>query len=264
MIPYFVLEKIMLGPVTIHVWGIFVSLGIAAAVSFAYFLARGNSLSLPTIMDSAIWILIGAFLGARLFHVFFYEPAYFAAHPLDIIKIWQGGASSTGGFMGAGIGLYLFAKFKKMSFKNLLPYFDVLAVALWLGWGIGRLGCFLTHLHPGRRTDFFLGVAYPGGTRFDLGLMESLVGFILFAIFVFLFKRLSQKQSGLVAVYSVAVYAVIRFFLDFLRVSAREYSGADARYWFLTPAQWSTLLFLAALIWAGNKLGRQKMFKKNV
>src|SRR3989338_4760091 len=99
-----------------------------------------------------------------------------------------------------------------------------MAVSLWLGWGIGRIGCFLTHLHPGKLTNFFLAVNYPGGARFDLGLYESIIGFALFAVSAVMFKRLVKKRWGDVALYSAATYAVIRFFLDFLRVTPLEYS----------------------------------------
>lgn len=247
MIPFFEFEKIMIGPVAIHVWGLLVAFGIGAAIFYAYKLAGRYLLSQVIVMDMAVWIVVGALIGARLFYAVFYNPTYFIANPIDIIKIWQGGAASTGGFIGALSAIYIFAKARKLKFSDLLPYFDILAVSLWLGWGIGRIGCFLTHLHPGKLTSFFLAVNYPGGARFDLGLYESIVGFALFAIFVFVFKHLVRKRWGLVALYSATAYAAIRFFLDFLRVAPQEYGGGDARYWSLTPAQWGMAAILVGL-----------------
>ena len=182
------------------------------------------------------------------------------AHPENIFKIWQGGAASTGGFIGALAALYLFAKVRKLKFQELWPYFDILAVSLWLGWGLGRLGCFLTHLHPGKLTNFFLAVNYPGGARFDLGLFESITGFALFAVFAVMFKRLIKKRWGLVALYSTASYAMIRFFLDFLRAAPLEYGAGDARYWSLTPAQWG---MAAALVGLGLLITKNKSAKAN-
>jgi phosphatidylglycerol:prolipoprotein diacylglycerol transferase len=115
-----------------------------------------------------------------------------------------------------------------------------------LGWGVGRIGCFLIHDHPGTLTHFILGVKFPDGARFDLGLMESILGFILFVVFYFLFKKLIKIRFGLVAAYSIASYAVGRFLLDFLRATP-DFPGGDVRYMSLTPAQWGMLAVLAGL-----------------
>jgi len=246
MIPYFQFELIHLGPITIYAWGLLVALGIIAGITFAYFFSQKYFLSGEVILDMAIWIIAGAFLMARVFYILFYNPVYFVGHPVEIIKFWQGGASSLGGFFGAGISLWLFAKKRKFKLKELLPYFDVGALGFWLGWGIGRIGCFLIHDHPGTLTHFMLGVKFPEGARFDLGLLESILGFILFIVFYLLFKKLIKIRFGLVAGLSIAVYAIARFFLDFLR-AAPDFPGGDVRYLSLTPAQWGMLVLLLGL-----------------
>ncbi|TAN33080.1 prolipoprotein diacylglyceryl transferase [Patescibacteria group bacterium] len=256
MLPYFHFESFSLGPLTIHVWGLFVSLGILAAVLFGYKLAKKYFLSGEVILDMGVWMLIGALIMARVFHVIFYDSAYYAQNPGDILKFWQGGASSLGGFFGAGVALYLFVKIKKFTCREIKPYLDIGALSLWLGWGVGRLGCFFTHLHPGRLSNFFLAVNLPDGARFDLGLLESILGFTLFAVFYLLFTRLIKKRWGLVALYSVLSYAAVRFFFDFLR--ATDLPVSDARYFYFTPAQWGMLALIAGLTFAlfWGKLGQ--------
>ena len=246
MIPFFHLELIYLGPIVIHVWGLFVALGISVGITFAYFFCKKYLLSGEVVLDMAIWVLVGALLMARVFHILFYDPVFFVQNPAEVIKFWNGGASSLGGFTGAALALWLFAKKRHFSFKELLPYLDICAVGLWLGWGIGRFGCFLTHQHPGKLTNFILGTQYPGGVRFDLGLLESILGFILFIVFYFLFKKLIKIHWGLVAGFSVASYATARFFLDFLRATP-DFPGGDVRYYSLTPAQWGMLAVLVGL-----------------
>jgi phosphatidylglycerol:prolipoprotein diacylglycerol transferase len=246
MIPFFEFHTINLGPIVIQVWGLFVALGITLALTFAYIVCKKYLLSGEVILDLAIWVLVGGFVMARVFHVLFYNPAYFISNPDEIIKIWHGGASSLGGFVGAGLSLWLFAKKRKFTFKELLPYFDIGALGLWLGWGIGRIGCFLIHDHPGTLTSFILGVRYPDGVRFDLGLLESILGFVLFVTFYFLFKKLIKIHWGLVAAFSFGAYAIVRFFLDFLRVPATVLGG-DSRFFHLTPAQWGMLAILIGL-----------------
>jgi len=222
-----------------------VSLGLVAAIILAYKLSQKYILSEVVMLDLATWAVIGAFIMARVFHVVFYEPYYYVLHPAEIIKFWNGGASSLGGFVGALMAVWIFAKIKKFSWRELLPYFDVAAVSLWLGWGIGRIGCYMINDHPGKLTNFFLAVNYPGGARFDLGLMDSILGFGLFIIFFVLFKKLVKIRWGLAAGLSFLGYAVVRFFLDFLRAS--DLPGADVRYFYLTPAQWGMIAVVIGL-----------------
>ncbi|MEK7680427.1 MAG: prolipoprotein diacylglyceryl transferase family protein, partial [Patescibacteria group bacterium] len=246
MIPYFHFDVISIGPLNIHVWGLMVSLGMVAGILFAYRLAKKFLLSGEVVLDMAVWGIVGALIFARAFHVVFYDPFYYTLYPGEILKFWNGGASSFGGFFGAGFGIWLFCKKRKFSWKEILPYFDMSAVGLWLGWGIGRIGCFLTHQHPGKLTNFFFAVNYDGGARFDLGILESLLGFSLFIMYLLLFKKLVKVRWWLVAAISIADYAIFRFFLDFLRATP-DFPGGDVRYLSFTPAQWGAAALLVGL-----------------
>lgn len=245
MIPFFQYNTILIGPVVLQVWGIWVSLGIIAALILATRLAKRLVLPEEPIVDMAIWALLGAFLGARAFHIVFYNLDYYLANPGEVLAFWHGGLSSFGGFFGAIFALYLFAKKRHFTLAELWPYFDIMAVSLWLGWGIGRIGCFFIHDHPGTLTHFLLGAQFPGGVRHDLGLYESILGFALFGIFILAFKPLIKKRWGLVTQLSSLGYAIARFFLEFLR--ATDLPGSDARYASLTPAQWGMLAVTVAL-----------------
>jgi phosphatidylglycerol:prolipoprotein diacylglycerol transferase len=245
MIPYFQLTSIPFGPITIQVWGLLVSLGIIAAVLLMSRLTKRQGLNKNLILDLAIWAIVGGFVGARLFHIFFYYPAFYLQYPSEIIKVWHGGLSSLGGFVGAALAVFIFARRRKFTLEKLLPYVDIASVSLWLGWGIGRIGCFLIHDHPGTLSHFVLAVQYPGGARHDLGLYDSLVSFVLFIIFFLLFKRFTKMRAGLVTAYSWMSYAIVRFLLDFLRAS--DLTGSDVRYLHLTPAQWGMVGLVAGL-----------------
>jgi len=245
MIPFFQVNAIILGPVTIQVWGFFVAIGMLAGILLSRVLAKKIFLSPEVILDFSIWALIGGVVGARLGHVFFYTPTYYFANPVEILFLWQGGMSSLGGFIGALVAIFIFSKKRGFTWAELLPYFDVLSLGLWLGWAIGRIGCFMIHDHIGRLTDSFLSVSFTGGARFDLGLLESILAFVVFVVFVSIWKKIIKKRWGLVFVYSFVIYAIARFFLDFLR--ATDLQQTDVRYFSLTPMQWGIVLFLLGL-----------------
>lgn len=245
MIPYFQINSFAFGPLNIQVWGLLVSAGLLVGIFFAKYLVKKYVYAWTVVLDIVIWATFGGLIGARLFHVVFYEPAFYLAHPAEIYRLWHGGASSLGAFFGAAVTLYIFAKVRDFSWPEILPYLDLVTVSFWLAWGIGRLGCFLIHDHPGRLSNFFLAVNFPAGARHDLGLYESLLAFIIFVIFYFALPHLAKKRWGLTFMLSFMVYAVVRFFLDFLR--ATDLVGADVRYAYLTPAQWGMLAIFSIL-----------------
>ncbi len=262
MISYFQINSFIIGPLTIQVWGLMVSLGIVAGLFLSRYLAKKYFLSVDVLLDLAIWALLAGMIGGRVFFVLFYSLDYFLANPLDIFKFWQGGASSLGGFFGAMGAVWLFAKRRHFSFKELLPYLDIGVVGLWLGWGIGRLGCFMIHDHPGRLSNFLLAVNFSEGARHDLGLYDSLLGFTIFIVFILLFKYLARKKWGLVTALSVGFYALVRFFLDFLR--ATDLAQVDYRYFYLTPAQWGMILVLFILTFLGFWANITRVNKKSL
>lgn len=245
MIPYIKFTSFAIGPITIQVWGLMVALGIVAAVLLMRNYTKKYLLSEEVMIDMALWAIVSGFIFARFFHVVFYNLEYYLQNPDEILKFWHGGASSLGGFFGALLAIYIFVKVRRFSWKEIVPYFDIGALGLWLGWGVGRIGCFLIHDHPGTLTHFIGAVDFPTGARHDLGLYESLVGWILFIVFALLFKGLVKRSWGYVAAYSSIAYAVIRFGLDFLR--ATDLPGSDARYWYLTPAQWGMIVVVITL-----------------
>ena len=80
--------------------------------------------------DLVTWIVFGVILGGRLGYVIFYEPTKYLNDPASIFKIWQGGMSFHGGFLGVVLTSCLFFK------RNRVPYFsgaDLLALCTPIG-----------------------------------------------------------------------------------------------------------------------------------
>jgi len=234
MIPYFRITTLPLGPLHIQVWGLFVSLGILAAIAAGQREARRRGLDREVFFDLSAWMLVAAIIGARLGHAVFYDPGPFLSDPWELVRIWDGGMSVYGGFFGAAAAALLSTRRRKLSF---LAYADVFAFVLPLGLAIGRLGCFFIHDHPGVLSGSFLAVAYPGGARLDHGLLLIILNLAVFALFVFLSRR-SGPSVPYLALFML-IYGLARFGLDFGR--AWDLPAADARYLGLTPAQYFSL-----------------------
>ena len=88
----------------------------------------------------ALYLIIGAIVGARLGHCLFYQPEFYLSNPIEILKIWRGGLASHGGAMGIIISLYLFIR-KNPQF-SLLWILDRVAVPTALGGAFIRIGNF--------------------------------------------------------------------------------------------------------------------------
>lgn len=230
----FSIVTIHLGPIPIHVWGLFVALGFVAATFLAVRWSNGTLVKQNDILDFAVWAIVSAFVGARVGHIIFYDFALYVQHPLDVFKVWEGGLSSFGGFVGALIAGAIFTWHRKIPF---IAFSDVFLRALPFGMAIGRIGCYLTREHPGVPCSGVLCVAFPDGVRrLDLGLTEAIfalvIGFSTYAL-----RRLLVRPGATTAFVLIA-YGVGRFILDNFRV-------ADARYLTLTPAQWGSAAFVA-------------------
>ena len=103
-------EIIGIGPLSIRYYGLLFALGFVFGYQmFKHFLKTEN-LSIEEADKFSIYVFIGAVLGARLGHVFFYEPAYYLQNPGEILQIWQGGLASHGGTLGILIALWFYSK----------------------------------------------------------------------------------------------------------------------------------------------------------
>ncbi len=251
MLPYFDRNEFYVGPLTIHVWGLFIALGIFGFLFMLRREARARHISFDALLDMTIWVLIAAFVGARLSHVFFYEPTYFLAHPTEIIAVWNGGLSSLGGiFVGTLTAIWYVVRHR----LDITRVGDSICRALPAAWIIGRFGCYITHMHPGVHSTAFFAVAYPDGGRIDLGLLESAVWLVIGILFWGLPR---SPRRGMYITVICLLYAPTRFAFDFFRAS--DTAMPDMRYGGFTPAQFG----MAALFIFGIFLVfKFKFFKK--
>lgn len=240
MIPYFDLPVYHVGPVPIDPWGTLVCIGFVLGLEMAR--ARGIKLGLDVrdVVDGIVFTVLSGFVVGHLVHVLAYNP-----HQLEeqgvmaLLRVWAG-FSSFGGFLGAVLGITLF--YKVIRKRPFWPHADTVMFGFPFGWLFGRLGCFSVHDHIGRPTSSFLGVQFPGGTRYDLGLLEAIVAFGIAMTFLVLARK--PRVAGTFTAVWCLIYAPARFGLDFLRNT--DLRNADVRWSGLTPAQWGCILMFGA------------------
>jgi len=97
------------------------------------------------------YVFIGTILGARLGHVFFYEPDYYLSHPLEILKIWEGGLASHGAAIAVIISLWLYAKF--VTKKSFFFGADKVVITIAIAAALIRLGNLANSEIIGERSD---------------------------------------------------------------------------------------------------------------
>ena len=249
MIPWIHSEVFFIGPIPFRTWGTFVAAGFLVASYIAARRARNKHLDEKVVWDLAFWMLIAAFVGSRIFHVVFYDPTHYLAHPADIIDPRQPGFAIYGGFLACALVFWLYVKRKKLDF---FAYADTLIWGVPWGCGIGRIGCFLIHDHPGTLSSFILAVKYPDGqARHDLGLYLSIAGFVTGLIFLLLDRK--PRGPGFWFGAFIVLDGITRFWLDFYRIT-------DAKLLSLTPTQWLTI----PLIGFGCWLVWKSSFKRKV
>ena len=178
--------------------------------------------------DLMTWIVFGVILGGRLGYVIFYESSKFIGDPVSILKVWQGGMSFHGGFLGVVLTAYLFFK------RNLVPYAsgaDLLALCTPIGLLLGRIANFINAELWGRATEMPWGVAFPGEAAQACGQLSGLCarhpsqlyeavleGLLLGMILIFVaFRKNGLKRPGLISGLFFAGYGIARYLVEFFR-----------------------------------------------
>ncbi len=201
---------------------------IRAALRRSHLWRNGPPMGVEKLEDLLTYIVIGVIGGGRLGYVFFYKPAEFLANPVDIIRIWDGGLSFHGGFLGVVLGVYLFSRRHNVSLPDLS---DIIAVSATPAILLVRIANFVNAELWGRPTDLPWGVIFPGASaqacatatdpcvRHPSQLYEAgLEGLLLGTILIFLAFRLGAlKKPWLLTASFFMGYGLARFIVEFVR-----------------------------------------------
>ena len=211
------------------------------------------------------WIIIGVILGGRIGYVLFYQPQVYLTDPLQVLRVWEGGMSFHGGFLGVVMAGIVFCRRHRLS---LLSTGDMMAMATPPGLFLGRIANFINAELWGRATDLPWGVAFPGEAALCAGqvcgrhpsqLYEALLeGLILGALVFYAVWRAGWlSRPGRVMGLFVAGYGLARFAVEFVRQPDAQFVTAGNPLglawqiggWGLTQGQALSLPMVAVGLW---------------
>ncbi len=236
-----------LGPIPIHSYGFFVATGFLASVAVIRRLARRAKISEEKILDLTFWGLIAGFGGARILFILT-RLDHFSAHPLDMIKVWEGGLV----FLGAPFALIPFivwyCRKHRMGIWNTL---DVLIPGVTIAHAFGRIGCLGAGCCYGKPTGGHWGVrlhselveeSLRGVLLHPTQLYEAAALAILLGGLVWLFRN--RKFEGQVILTYFLAYPMIRSIIEIFR--------GDQIRGFVIPGLLSTSQFISILLFSAT------------
>ena len=201
---------------TITYYGLFVALGMAAGVFVAYKLAKLRGFKGEDFLIAACYIIPLAILGARLYYVIFSDQKYTF---LEFFQIWKGGLAVYGGVIGGALAVALYCLIHK---KNFFKMADIAVVALLLGQGIGRIGCYFGGCCYGIEVTnesmkwFPLSTQIDGVWHYSTFFYESFCCFIFFALFMYLIIK-KIKITGVMTGLYLVCYGIARCVIETFR-----------------------------------------------
>jgi len=229
-IPYPAIDPVALrlGPLAVRWYGLAYITGLVLGWQYAVRLARQRRFNPPgsrptpaDLDDFLFWAMAGVLLGGRLGIVLFYQPSFYLSHPVNILRIWEGGMSFHGGLLGVIVALVLFTRRRGIS----LPRFgDLVACAAPIGLFFGRLANFVNGELWGRPTDVPWAMVFPNPDagpvpRHPSQLYEAASeGLILFAMLAVLAQVPAiRRRPGILTGVFLIGYALARSICELFR-----------------------------------------------
>lgn len=244
-------------------YGLLWVIGLALAVYMVYRIYKYEKLPEKWYDSLFIYMMLGIIVGARLGHCLFYQPDYYLAHPIEILKIWNGGLASHGGVIGIIIAVWLYSK--KVTKLSPLWTFDRVMVPTGFTAAMIRLGNLMNSEIYGGPTDLPWGFKFlrdpewykpiaEGGSGalpcHPTQIYEALIYLLVFAVTMYMYWKTNAKnRNGLILGVGITMIFIARFFIEFLKnvqvpseIAMRESTG-------LILGQWLSIPFVVWGIW---------------
>ncbi len=214
---------VKIGPLTIHTYGFMMAVGVAFGLWFIYAQAKRAGLDANRIMDAAFYTIIVSLIGAKLL-LLATNFSYYLSFPKELFSLARSGGVFQGGLtFGTIFALWYFHRKRIPTWKTA----DLIAPALALGHGFGRIGCFSAGCCYGSECAAPWAVIFKNEYASQLTgvhlneamhpvqLYEAALNFLNFAVLFLILKR--KRFDGQVFAFYILNYSVIRFITEYFR-----------------------------------------------
>ena len=208
-----------LGPLHVRWYGLMYLLGFLAGWALGRYRVRqpNSGWTAEQMDDLVFYIALGVILGGRIGYVLFYGFGNFLRDPLALFRVWEGGMSFHGGFLGVLLAMVLFAR---KHYKGFWPTMDFVAPLIPPGLFFGRIGNFINGELWGRVTDLPWGMVFrqtgDGLPRHPSQLYQTALEGVALFLIVWLFSAKPRPAMAVSGVFALS-YGVFRFLVEFVR-----------------------------------------------
>lgn len=216
--PHFNPVAFHLGPIEVHWYGIMYLISFIVGWFLANYRARQSQgqWTSEAVADLIFYVALGVIVGGRLGYMLFYDFSQFIHQPWIIVKVWEGGMSFHGGFLGVLFMIWLWTRKYKKSFIEVT---DFIAPIVPIGLAAGRLGNFINGEILGRMTTVPWRVVYPLGgpfPRHPISIYEFLLEGIALFIILWIFSAKPRPKMAVSGLFLLG-YGVFRCFCECFR-----------------------------------------------
>jgi phosphatidylglycerol:prolipoprotein diacylglycerol transferase len=209
-----------LGIIKIYSYGFMLATSFLAGILIAVRRARQRGIDPDIIYDLSIILILGSVIGSRGLYIITHRDHFRSI--IDIVALWQGGATYYGGLLLAVAGAVIFLRRKKIGFFRIA---DICSPSIAAGVFITRLGCFMSGCCFGKPTSCPTGMVFPHGSmagHYHAGvpihptqLYSSIYGLAILIVLLLIDRK--KHFDGFLFAWFCILYGAARFTVDFFR-----------------------------------------------
>ncbi|MFH1399681.1 MAG: prolipoprotein diacylglyceryl transferase [Candidatus Woesearchaeota archaeon] len=236
-----------LGFLEIRYYGLVYLFGFVLCYLYIFKDRKNLKLSLKQVDDLTFWMVIGLFIGARLFHFIFNEPLTLIREPWQLVMAWLGGMSFFGGLIGVFAGAALYIRLTKIQL-DIIQIADLLVIPVTFALMLGRLANFLNSELLGLPSASPWCVIFPLMDlicRHPYQLYAAFSHLILLCVLIAVGKH--PKKGRMLATFLI-MYGFLRVITDFFR--------DDWRIGSLTIWQYASIGIIFVGVWVWKQHGK--------